>query len=68
MKAPCACSFREVELNDCSHVVNGIGYCTQACIDRVGTHGRPFQYRQLAAREAATRIIGSFKDGFDVVN
>lgn len=49
MKASCACNFRELETEDAAYVIDGVPFCEAACIDRQGTHGRPFQYRDPRA-------------------
>jgi hypothetical protein len=69
----CACSVRMLDTNDANYVINGVPCCSRECfIMRRDSY--PFichrtmgQVMDLERREQATRIIGSFEDGFRVV-
>jgi hypothetical protein len=68
-EAMCGCSKKLVDLNDANYVLNGVPLCSRNCFNSyVAAEARKARARlDLARREEATRIVGSFEDGFHVV-
>lgn len=68
MERLCACSKRMRDLDEVNYVLNGVPICTRGCFDSyVAIQANKARARlELARREEATRITGSFKEGFNV--
>lgn len=65
MEVNCYCRKKTLDLDLANHVRYGIPLCYQRCVEQY-EEDEARKYR--AQREQATRITGSFEEGFHVRN